>query len=312
MEYRRLGRSGLKVSVVGLGTWLTFGRDQDRDNAVVDAAIDEGINFFDTANTDAKGQAEVHLGRALSRHRRDNLVIATKVWGPTGPGPNERGLSRKHLRAACEASLRRLGVEAIDLYQCQRYDHDVTLDEVVSTMTDLVREGKIHYWGVCGWDENQLHNVAQISDGLGREPLTAYQARYSLLDTEAAATLFPTCWQRSLGVIAYSPLAQGVLTCKYVGGGEPPAGSRLADERYGRNARERYGERLQAGVVYALQETGWTLGASPAQVALAYVIRPSAATCAVFGASTPDQVRDNAGAATLVLEEGLAQRLEWA
>ncbi len=312
MVYRRLGRAGLKISVVGLGTWLTCGQDRDRDRAVVAQAVESGINYFETANTDARGAAEESLGAALREHPDADLVVSTKAWGTMGPGPNQRGLSRKALREQCEASLRRLGRETIDLYWLQRFDPEVTLDEIVATMADLVHAGKIHYWGVCGWDDNQVHNAAQLADGTGRIPLSAYQARYNLLDREAESAIFPTCWQRTLGVLAYSPLAQGVLTTKYAAGPEPPVGTRLADERRGRNARDRYGDKVRSSVVYAVQETAWTVGATPAQVALAYTIRSGAATAAVFGATSPEQVRENAGAADVVLEEGLAQRLEWA
>ncbi|NUQ01133.1 MAG: aldo/keto reductase, partial [Armatimonadetes bacterium] len=231
MDYRRLGRAGMKVSALGLGTWLTFEHDQAHADELVDAAIEVGINFFDTANTDGRGRGEERLGRALARHRREPLVIATKVWGPMGEGPNEAGLSRKHLVTQCEASLRRLGIDHLDLYQCQRYDPETTLEETLRALDDLIRAGKVLYWGVSGWGPADLDNACRLCEAHNLHRPISYQVRYNLLEPGPLAEILPTCRRHGLGVVAYSPLAQGVLSGKYLTA--TPADSRLADERAG-------------------------------------------------------------------------------
>lgn len=308
MNYRRLGRAGAKVSVLGLGTWLNFAHRPDSVPALVDAAVDEGINFFDTADTDGRGAAEELLGQALARHRRDELVLATKVWAPTGEGVNQRGLSRKHLRAAVDASLRRLGVDYLDLYQCQRYDPETNLDETVRALDDLVRAGKILYWGVSGWDEIQLQNAVTLADAQSREAPVSYQARYNILERDAEHGVMRLCRQWGLAPLAYAPLAQGVLTGKYLE--LDASGGRLHDDRLGRNGRDRYGTLLNAPGVQLVKELAWSRGVSPAAIALAWATRSGAATSAIMGASTPEQVRENAGAVDILLDETECARLE--
>lgn len=298
MEYRRLGRSGVKVSAVGLGTWLTFAGEPERAEAMVDAAIEAGINLYDTADSDGRGAAEEALGAALARHRRDDLVIATKVWAPTGDGPNERGLSRKHLRAACEASLRRLRVDYLDLYQCHRYDPETTLDETLCALDDLIRAGKVLYWGVCGWTADELRNAVSLADAQRRYGPVAVQARYNLLD-RAAVELTGICRQQTLGLLAYSPLAQGVLTGKYHDA--VPPGSRLADERSGANLRQRYGAELAGPAVQRLRTLAGERGVTAAQLALSWVVHSGPVTAVLMGATSPEQIRENVHAVTLPL-----------
>lgn len=298
MIYRRLGRAGLQVSVLGLGTWLNFGRDQDADNAVVDAAIEAGINLFDTANTDGRGGAETALGRALARHDRDRLVVATKVWGPMGDGPNQAGLSRKHIVTQCEASLKRLGLERIDLYQCQRYDPETMLEETLRAMDDLVHQGKILYWGVSSWSATELGNAFRLTEAQHLYPPASLQVRHNLLDQSALAQLAEPCRRHGLGMIAYSPLAQGVLSGKYFGE-EVPAGSRWEDERRGANLRQRYGGQAHCEPVDSLLRLAAGLGASAAQMALAWVLATDGLSAAVMGATSAAQVAENAGAVGL-------------
>ncbi|MCC7490730.1 MAG: aldo/keto reductase [Fimbriimonadaceae bacterium] len=301
MQYRRLGRAGIRVSVIGLGTWLTRG-DQDAVNARVDAALEAGINFFDTADADGRGLAETQLGAALARHPDRDLVVATQVWAPTGPGPNQRGLSRKHLRQACEASLRRLGVEAIDLYQCQRYDPETTLDETITALHDLVTAGKIHYWGVSGWSPSEVENALRLGDQAGRQLPVAAQVRANLLDRGAYDGLQPAARRHGLALLAYSPLAQGVLSGKYRHGALPSE-SRLVDERTGRNLRERYGPLLDSPAVVLAENIASSRGLTTAQVARAWVLAQETVAAAICGASTAEQLRENAAAAELVLSQ---------
>lgn len=301
MRYRRLGRAGVKVSVVGLGTWLNFGGDQEAANRLVDAAVEAGINFFDTANTDGRGAAELALGAALARHDRDQVVLATKVWGPMGDGPNDSGLSRKHVMAQCEASLRRLGVDCLDLYQCQRYDPETMLEETLRALDDLHRAGKIHYWGVSGWTPTEVGNAVQLADGRGWVGPASCQTRYNLLDPESIEESSAACRRHGLGLLAYSPLAQGVLTGKYRAG-QVPAGSRLAHDRLGANLRSRYGELVGGEVVETVCRIAAERDATPAQVALAAVLARDEVVAALTGATRPEQVLENAGAAELALD----------
>ncbi len=298
MDYRRLGRAGLKVSVLGLGTWLNFGREQDADQALVDAAIEAGITFFDTANTDGRGAAERALGRALARHEREPLVVATKVWGPMGDGPNQAGLSRKHLVTQCEASLRRLGVDRIDLYQCQRYDPETMLEETLTAMDDLVHQGKILYWGVSAWSALELGNAFRLTEAQSLYSPASCQVRHNLLDQTGLAHLAEPCRRHGLGMIAYSPLAQGVLTGKYFGEAVP-AGSRWADERRGANLRQRYASFAHCEPVDTLLRVAGGLGVTAAQMALAWVLATDGLSAAVMGATSPEQITENVGAVGL-------------
>ena len=308
MDYRRLGRTGLQVSVLGLGTWLNFGRDQDADDAVVDAAIAAGITFFDTANTDGRGAAEIALGKALARHDRDPLVIATKVWGPMGSGPNLSGLSRKHIISQCEASLRRLGVERIDLYQCQRYDPETMLEETLRAMDDLVHQGKIHHWGVSSWSALELGNAFRLTEAQHLYSPASCQVRHNLLDQSALEQVAEPSRRHGLGLLAYSPLAQGVLSGKYFGETEPPE-SRWADERRGANLRQRYGSQAHCEPVDSLLRLAGELGVTPAQMALAWVLETNGVNAAILGARTPSQIAENVGAVGLEIPFEIGEAL---
>src|SRR5688572_2522806 len=201
MQYRRLGKAGVKVSAVGLGSWITFGKQVDarQADALVGKALDLGIQFIDTADVYAGGVAEEILGKVLANHRRESFVLATKVYGEMGKGPNDRGLSRKHIREACEASLRRLRVEAIDLYQCHRHDHEVPLDEVVSAMDGLVQQGKIHYWGVSQWNSVQITECMHLARAASLTPPSSNQPIYNLLNRGLEVDVLRTCETLGLG-----------------------------------------------------------------------------------------------------------------
>jgi aryl-alcohol dehydrogenase-like predicted oxidoreductase len=227
MEFRRLGRSGLTVSAISYGNWLTHGGQVEEDQALacVRAALDAGITTFDTADVYAGTRAESVLGRALSGQRRESLEIFTKVYFPTGQGQNDQGLGRKHITESIHASLRRLGTDYVDLYQAHRYDPSTPLEETMSAMADLVHQGKVLYLGVSEWSPEQIAAGAELARQL-RVPLVSNQPQYSMLWRVIEPAVVPTCEREGLSQIVWSPVAQGVLTGKYRPGAELPAGSR--------------------------------------------------------------------------------------
>lgn len=309
MQYRRLGKSGLKVSEVCLGSWLTYGNatDDGTAEACIDKAFQLGINFFDTANVYAGGKAEEILGRALAKYDRDDYVVATKVFFPMGQGPNDRGLSRKHIREQCDRSLKRLGMDYIDLYQCHRFDAETPLEETVRALDDLVSAGKVLYVGFSEWKPDQIREGLRLQRELNLDRFVSSQPYYNMLGRGAEAEVMPLCWENGIGQIVFSPLAQGVLTGKYLPGQPPPSDSRAADPK--QNAfltpdrlNEQTLERVQRLRPIAQRE-----GLSLAQLALAWCLRREEASSVIIGASRPSQVEENAAAAGKVLE---AQSLE--
>ncbi len=311
MEYRRLGRCGLSVSALTLGNWATHGAQVDdaRAIATVHAALDEGITSFDTSDSYASGRAEELLGLALKGQPRHRVEILTKVFWPTGPGPNERGLSRKHIVHAVEDSLRRLGVDYIDLYQAHRFDDSVPLEETLRAFDDLVREGKVLYVGVSEWSATSIRSAVRIADQMGLDRIVANQPQYSLLWRVVEKEVQPACQALGIGQIVWSPLAQGVLTGKYRPGGSVPPDSRAADEQ-GSGYIDRW---MRDDVLHSVQELGdiaLRQGVTTAQLALAWVLtRPSVAS-AIIGASSPQQVRENASAADIVLDPTAISAIE--
>src|SRR6516164_2047269 len=231
MEHRHLGRSGLKVSEIAYGNWITHGSQvaEDAAKACVAAALDEGITSFDTADVYAGTRAESVLGRALHGVRRESLEICTKVFWPTGSGPNDRGLSRKHIIESAHASLRRLQTDYIDLYQAHRYDHETPLEETLRAFDDLVRQGKVLYVGVSEWRAEEIAEAVKIAGELGFDRIVSNQPQYNMLWRVIEAEVLPLCQEAGIAQIAWSPIAQGVLTGKYLAGDRPPAGSRATD-----------------------------------------------------------------------------------
>jgi len=310
MKYRRLGRSGLKVSEVVLGSWLTFGSsvDERATAACVRAALDAGIQTFDTADVYARGEAERVLGRAIQGIRRADLVLASKCYWPMGDGPNDRGLSRKHVLESVDASLLRLGTDYLDLYQCHRYDGDVPLEETVRAMEDLVRQGKILYWGVSVWTGPQIEDaVAAARAACGFGPVSN-QPPYSLLERDIEEEVVPTSRRLGVGQIVFSPLAQGVLSGKYLDGERPP-GSRAADERrnvfMGRYLVPAAAEKVRRFVALAREA-----GTTPARLALAWCLAQPGIDAVIVGATRPEQVVENAGAVDVKIDEDLAEAID--
>ncbi|HVM05467.1 MAG TPA: aldo/keto reductase family protein [Acidimicrobiales bacterium] len=297
MHYRRLGASDLEVSEISLGSWLTYGSavDAERAQACIRAAFDVGINLFDTANVYGRGAAESFLGEALAGVDRSSYVLATKAYFPMSD--TDRGLSAAQIAKQCDASLRRLRTDHVDLYQCHRYDPDTPLEETMEALTHLVDQGKARYLGFSEWTADQVR-AAHAVDGVAR--FVSSQPQYSMLWRRPEAEVFPLCRREGIGNIVWSPLAQGVLTGKYRPGSPPPGGSRAADPAVGHWMKRWRGDDLLAAV-QRLVPVADKAGLTMAQLALAWVLRPPVVSSAIVGASRPEQVRENAAAAGVAL-----------
>lgn len=311
MEHRYLGRSGLKVSAVSYGNWITHGSQVGDEVAVacVHEALDAGITTFDTADVYAGTRAESVLGEALRGQRREGLEICTKVYWPTGPGPNDRGLSRKHVLESCEGSLRRLGTDHVDLYQAHRYDHETPLEETMVAFADLVRSGKVLYVGVSEWDADQIRAGAELAAEL-RIPFVSNQPQYSMLWRVIEAEVVPTCRELGLSQIVWSPIAQGVLSGKYRPGQPLPEGSRATDEGGGADMvrgflRDEVLERVEL-----LRPLAEQAGLTMAQLAVAWVLQNDNVASAIVGASRPGQISDNVGAVGVRLDDDLLRAVD--
>ncbi|MEV6742243.1 aldo/keto reductase family protein [Streptomyces sp. NPDC051104] len=310
MEHRHLGSSGMLISEIAYGNWLTHGSQVEEEAAVacVRAALDAGITTFDTADVYAETRAEAVLGRALKGERREGLEIFTKVYWPTGPGKNDRGLSRKHIMESIDNSLRRLQTSYVDLYQAHRFDRFTPLEETMEAFADVVRSGKALYIGVSEWTADQIRRAHALAREL-KVPLVSSQPQYSALWRIIEGEIVPTCQELGIGQIVWSPIAQGVLTGKYLPGQQPPAGSRATDDK-GSAMISRF---LRDEVLEAVQrlkpladEAGLTL----AQLAVAWVLQNSNVSAAIVGASRPEQVAENAKAAGVTLDAELMARID--
>ncbi|NAZ81973.1 aldo/keto reductase [Kineococcus sp. R8] len=312
MKFRHLGSSGLKISEITYGNWLTHGSQVENDAAVacVHAALDVGITTFDTADAYANTAAETVLGRALKGRRRESLEILTKVYFPTGPGgPNDTGLSRKHITESIDGSLRRLGTDHVDVYQAHRYDYATPLEETMQAFADVVRQGKALYIGVSEWTPEQLRAGAELARRLGFQ-LVSNQPEYSALWRVVEAEVIPVSQELGIGQVVFSPIAQGVLTGKYLPGGELPAGSRATDTKGGADMIRRW---LQDDVltrVQALKPVAAELDLTIAQLSIAWVLQNEGVSAAIIGASRPEQVTANARASGVVIPPALMQRID--
>src|SRR3954464_3320152 len=313
MRYRRLGASGLKVSEVSLGSWLTYGGHvADRAaQACIHRAYELGVNLFDTADAYRHGAAERLVGSALRRYARESYVLATKVYFPMGEGPNDRGLSRKHIVESCEASLDRLGVDYIDLYQCHRFDTESALEETLRALDDLVSAGKVLYVGVSEWSADQLEEARALGDRLLLRPIRSNQPQYSLLWRHIEQDVVPVSERLGIGQIVWSPLAQGVLTGKYRSGEATPRDTRAGhpDPQTSQFVRLFMRDDILEAVG-ALRGIASELGLTMAQLALAWVLRQPNVSSAIIGASRPEQVEDNCGASGVQLPPEALLRID--
>jgi voltage-dependent potassium channel beta subunit len=311
MRYRKLGASGLRISEIGLGSWLTYGGSVADEAATqcIHRAFELGVNFFDTANVYRRGAAEEVTGRALKDFRRDDYVLATKVYFPMGDGPNDRGLSRKHIMEQCHASLGRLGVDYVDIYQCHRPDETTPLEETLRALDDIVTHGKALYVGVSMWPAELLDEAHRIHNKLNLDQIVSNQPEYSMLTRDIEENVLPVSRQLGIGQVVYSPIAQGVLAGKYKPGEQPPAGTRAATpgdsgfmERFMRD------DLLEA--VQKLRPIADELGITMAQMAIAWVLREPGVSSAIVGASRPEQVDENVAASGIELSPETLRRID--
>jgi aryl-alcohol dehydrogenase-like predicted oxidoreductase len=329
MEYRRLGPSGMLVSEIAYGNWVPHGAiDPDAGVACVHAALDVGITTFDTADGYADSEAEIVLGAALKGHRREAVEVCTKVYFPTGPAPNDRGLSRKHVRESIEGSLRRLGMEYVDVYQAHRHDYQTPLHETMEAFADIVHAGKAHYIGVSEWKPDEIRAAALLAREL-KITLVSNQPQYSMLWRVIESEIQPACEALGITQIVYSPLAQGVLTGKYAPGLPPAHGTRAAADSAGGPAvkwmapevrRQAYeagrgsiSSWMSPDVLHRVQllvPLARQAGLSLAEMALAWVLVNPNVSAAIVGGSRPEQVRQNAKASGIKLDDDLLARIE--
>jgi aryl-alcohol dehydrogenase-like predicted oxidoreductase len=310
MNHRHLGKSGLVVTEISYGNWLTHGSqvEEEQARACVAAALDEGITTFDTADIYAMTNAEEVLGRALKGLRREGLEIFTKLYWPIGPGKNDRGLSRKHVFEALHGSLRRLQTDYVDLYQAHRYDFDTPLEETMLAISDLVRQGKILYFGVSEWTAEQIRDAAKLAREL-RVPFISNQPQYSMLWRVIESKVIPTSAENGVGQIVWSPIAQGVLSGKYLPGHKPPEGSRATDEKGGQFMQRLLSDDVLTRV-QKLKPIAADLGLSMAQMAVAWVLQNPNVSSAIIGASRPEQVRENVKASGVKLSAEVMKRID--
>jgi aryl-alcohol dehydrogenase-like predicted oxidoreductase len=312
MKTRNLGASGLKITEIAYGNWLTHGSQVEEDAALacVRAALDAGITTFDTADAYANTRAESVLGKALAGERREGLEVFTKVYWPTGPGAhNDHGLSRKHIMESIDGSLRRLGTDYVDLYQAHRYDHETPLEETMEAFADVVRAGKALYIGVSEWRAEEI----RAAHGLARElriPLVSNQPQYNMLWRVIETEVVPVSEELGLGQVVWSPIAQGVLTGKYLPGQPPPEGSRATDDQGGSNMIKRWMDDELLARVQELKPLADDAGLTMAQLAIAWTLQNPNVSTAIIGASRPEQVHDNVQAAGVVLDESLLGRID--
>jgi aryl-alcohol dehydrogenase-like predicted oxidoreductase len=311
MEYRHLGRSGLKISEIAYGNWITHGSqvEEAAASACVAAALDEGITTFDTADAYAGTRAEEVLGRALHGVRRESVEIFSKLYWPVGPGPNDRGLSRKHIMESAHGSLRRLQTDYLDLYQAHRYDHETPLEETLRAFDDLVRQGKVLYVGVSEWRAEEIAAALRIAGEMGFDRIVSNQPQYSMLWRVIEAEVLPLSEKEGIGQIVFSPIAQGILTGKYLPGSAPPAGSRATDES-GSRFIKRYLTDDILGRVQQLKPIADEAGLTLAQLAIAWTLQNPGVSAAIVGATRPEQVRDNVGASGVRLDPALMARID--
>jgi aryl-alcohol dehydrogenase-like predicted oxidoreductase len=289
---------------------LTYGGsvEEDAARACMQRAFERGVTFFDTANVYARGRAEEVVGRQIREFPRHEIVLATKVYFSMGDGPNDRGLSRKHIREQIDASLRRLGVDYVDLYQCHRYDVTAPLEETVQAMDDLVRAGKILYWGVSEWNADQIAAAVARARARGRAEPVSNQPQYSALWRRVEARVFPTCREYGLGNVVWSPLAMGILTGKYTDAANPPAGTRAAGRA--KDMMEDYFSQPVLDAVQKLIPLAQRAGCSLAQLALAWCLRDDVVSSVIVGASRVEQVDDNVAATDLTIDPAIFAEME--
>ncbi len=308
MKYRKLGNTGLRVSDISLGSWLTYGGYVEQENAAnsIRTAYDLGINFFDTANVYERGEAEKVVGQVLKDYSRESYVLATKVFNPMGEGPNDRGLSRKHIIEQCHASLKRLGMDYIDVYYCHRYDKETPLEETLRALDDLINQGKVLYVGVSEWTATQMAEAHALADKYLLDRIVVNQPIYNMFNRYIEQEVIPLGEAKGIGQVVFSPLAQGLLTGKYKSVHDIPQDSRAAKLEWVRKGITAD----KIAKVQQLSSIAEELNLSIGQLALAWILRQPNVASALVGASRPEQVTENAKASGLVLTQETLNLIE--
>ena len=312
MEYRRLGSSGMYISEISYGNWITHGSQVEQDAAIkcVKTALDVGITTFDTADVYAATRAETVLGKALKGVRRESYELFTKVYGGTGPGKNDRGLSRKHIMESAHASLKRLQIDHIDLYQMHRFDFESPLDESLQAFDDLVRQGKVNYIGFSEWDSSQIGQALDIQKKYNWTRFVSSQPQYSMLWRVIEKEVVPLSIKEGIGQIVWSPIAQGVLTGKYLPGKKVPAGSRASDKKSGAEHISRWMRDDVLTAVQTLRPIAESVDLSMSQLALAWALQNQNVSSVIMGATKPSQVKENAKASGVKLEKDVMAAID--
>ncbi len=312
MEYRRLGSTGMYVSEISYGNWITHGSQVESDAAFkcVREALSQGITTFDTADVYAATKAEVVLGKALKGVKRESYELFTKVYWPTGSGKNDRGLSRKHIMESAHASLKRLNTDHIDLYQAHRFDYETPLEETLAAFDDLIRQGKVIYIGFSEWNAAQISQALKIQDARGYDRFISSQPQYSALWRVIESEVVPLSKKEGIGQIVWSPMAQGVLTGKYLPGEKAPAGSRATDKKSGAEMISRWMSDEVLTAVQKLKPIAESVDLSMPQLALAWVLQNPNVSSAIMGATKPSQIRDNVKAAGVKLPEDVMRAID--
>ncbi len=306
MEYRSLGRCGLKISEISLGGWLTYGGSVSDDTAkdCIRTAIEQGVNFIDLADAYSRGDAERVVGELLTEYKRSDLVISSKLYWPMSDNVNDRGLSRKHIMESVEASLKRLGTDYLDIYFCHRYDEETPVTETVRAMSDLVQQGKVLYWGTSVWEADQIESAVGAADQYLAYRPQVEQSRYNMIDRHIEESVMPTCAEHGLGLVVWSPLAQGILTGKYNDG--TPEGTRGASTSW--LDRELTKENIEK--VRKLSIIASDMGITMPQLALAWILYHPEISSVITGASRPQQVIDNVAASGIKLTNDVYAEIE--
>ena len=303
MEYRRLGNSGMYISEIAYGNWITHGSQVESEAAIkcVKTALDVGITTFDTADVYAGTKAESVLGKALKGVRRESYELLTKVYWPTGTGKNDRGLSRKHIMESCHASLKRLNTDHIDLYQAHRFDVETPLEETLRAFDDLIRQGKVSYIGFSEWTAPQISQALKIQDSRGYDRFISSQPQYSALWRVIEGQVVPLSKKEGISQIVWSPMAQGVLTGKYLPGKRPPAGSRATDKKSGADFISTFMKDEILEAVQNLRPIAEAHDLTISQLAIAWVLQNQNVAAAIMGATKPAQVKENVKASGVKL-----------
>ena len=312
MNHRKLGNSGLYISEISYGNWITHGSQVEMNSAIkcVRTALDEGITTLDTADVYAGTKAETVLGKALKGVRRESYELFTKVYWPTGPGKNDRGLSRKHIMESCHASLKRLGTDHIDLYQMHRFDFETPLEESLSAFDDLIRQGKVSYIGFSEWTADQIASALKIQDARGYNRFISSQPQYSMLWRVIESKVDPICRNEGIGHIVWSPIAQGVLTGKYKPGKKAPSGSRATDKKGGADMISRFMKNDVLSAVANLEPIAKEVGLTMAQLAVAWVLQNKNVSSAIIGATKPSQIKENIKASGVKLDPEILRKID--